>query len=247
LSHPLITQARAGSPGGLRVPAPEIEQLVAKRFCQFLSEPDSILEATEQLGLDSVSRHRLIDRAVQIASGWSTLPSAQMRALFTMLIRQIAVVPERVDLQILPARLPTVLGTAPAILGSADQQDANVLTLSIAAQLRRTGKEMRMRIERSDTFPARPNPSLIKLIVRAHLFQARLLQHAGGKFAELARRERLNRSYYSRVIRLTYLAPDITRAILDGRQPANLTAAMLLEHPSLPFAWPEQRKALGFT
>jgi DNA invertase Pin-like site-specific DNA recombinase len=52
VSHPLITQARAGSPGGLRVPAPEIEQLVAKRFCQFLSEPDSILEATEQLGLD---------------------------------------------------------------------------------------------------------------------------------------------------------------------------------------------------
>jgi hypothetical protein len=32
VSHPLIAQARAGSPGGLRVPAPEIEQLVAQRF-----------------------------------------------------------------------------------------------------------------------------------------------------------------------------------------------------------------------
>ena len=90
-----------------------------------------------------------------------------------------------------------------------------------------TGKEMTMRIERSDTVPARPNPSLIKLIVRAHLFKARLLQSAGGKFAELARR--------------------ITRAILDGRQPPDLTAAVLLTHPSLPLVWPEQRKALGFT
>ena len=106
---------------------------------------------------------------------------------------------------------------------------------------------MTMRIERSDTFPARPNPSLIKLIVRAHLFKARLLQSAGGKFAELARREKLNRSYYSRVVRLTYLAPDITRAILEGRQPPGLTAAMLLEHSGLPLAWPEQRKTLGFT
>jgi hypothetical protein len=247
VSHPLITQARAGSPGGLRVPAPEIEQLVAKRFCQFLSEPDSILEATEQLGLDPASQQRLIDRAVQIASGWSTLPSTQVRALFTMLIRQIAVRSERVDLQILPARLATVLGTAPASIGSVDQEDTTVLTLSVAAQLRRRGKEMTMRIERSGTFPARPNPSLIKLIVRAHLFKARLLQSAGGKFAELARREKLNRSYYSRVVRLTYLAPDITRAILEGRQPPNLTAAMLLEHSSLPLAWPEQRKALGFT
>jgi DNA invertase Pin-like site-specific DNA recombinase len=247
VSHPLITQARAGSPGGLRVPAPEIEQLVANRIHQFLSEPDSILEATEQLGLDPAGQQRLIDRAVQIASGWSTLPSTQVRALFTMLIRQIAVRPERVDLQILPARLATVLGTASAIIGSADQEDANLLTLSVAAQLRRTGKEMTMRVERSDAFPARPNPSLIKLIARAHLFEARLLQSAGGKFAELAKREKLNRSYYSRVVRLTYLAPDITRAILEGRQPPGLTAATLLEHSGLPLAWPEQRKALGFT
>jgi hypothetical protein len=247
VSHPLITQARAGSPSGLRVPAPEIEQLVAKRICQFLSEPDSILDATEQLGLDPASQQRLIDRAAQIAGSWSTLLSTQVRALFTMLVRRIAVCPERVDLQILPARLATALGTAPAIIGSADQEDANVLTLSVTAQLRRTGKEMTLRIERSGTFPARPNPSLIKLIVRAHLFKARLLQSAGGKFAELARREQLNRSYYSRVVRLTYLAPDITRAILDGRQPPNLTAAMLLEHSGLPLAWPEQRKALGFT
>jgi hypothetical protein len=102
-----------------------------------------------------------------------------------------------------------------------------------------------MRIERSGTLPARPNPSLIKLIVRAHLFKARLLQAAGGKFAELARREKLNRSYYSRVVRLTYLAPDITRAILEGRQPPGLTAATLLEHSGLRLAWSEQRKALG--
>jgi hypothetical protein len=231
----------------LRVPAPEIEQLVADRIRQFLSEPNSILEATEQLGLEPASQQRLIDRAAQIASDWSTLPLTQVRALPTSLIERIDLCPDRVDLQILPARLATALGTAPAILGSADQEDANVLTLSVAAQLRRTGKEMTMRIERSDTFPARPNPSLIKLIVRAHLFKARLLQSAGGKFAELARREKLNRSYYSRVVRLTYLAPDITRAILEGRQPPGLTAAMLLEHSGLPLAWPEQRKTLGFT
>ena len=95
--------------------------------------------------------------------------------------------------------------------------------------------------------PARPNPSLIKLIVRAHLFEAKLLQSDGGKFAELARREKLNRPYFARILRLTYLAPDITDAILDGRQPLNLSAAMLLNHPSLPLAWPEQRKVLGFT
>ena len=33
-----------------------------------------------------------------------------------------------------------------------------------------------------------------------------------------------------RLVRLSYLAPDITKAILDGRQPGDLTAEKLLEH-----------------
>jgi site-specific DNA recombinase len=42
------------------------------------------------------------------------------------------------------------------------------------------------------------------------------------------------------------VAPDITTAILEGRQPAGLTATMLIEHSHLPLSWPEPRAALGF-
>src|SRR6202007_92728 len=45
--------------------------------------------------------------------------------------------------------------------------------------------------------------------------------------------------------RLSDLAPDITQAILDGRQPRDLTAEKLLEHSRLPLAWHDQRTALG--
>jgi hypothetical protein len=47
-------------------------------------------------------------------------------------------------------------------------------------------------------------------------------------------------------LRLSYLAPDITQAILDGRQPSDLTAEKLLEHSRLPLAWLDQRIVLGF-
>ena len=40
---------------------------------------------------------------------------------------------------------------------------------------------------------------------------------------------------------------DITAAILEGRQPEGLSATMLIEHPSLPLSWHEQRAALGFS
>jgi transposase len=48
------------------------------------------------------------------------------------------------------------------------------------------------------------------------------------------------------ISRLLYLAPDITHAILDGRQPRDLTAEKLLEHSRLPLTWHDRRTALGF-
>jgi hypothetical protein len=43
-------------------------------------------------------------------------------------------------------------------------------------------------------------------------------------------------------VRLSYLAPDLTRQILEGRHPRDLTAQKLLSHSRLPLGWPEQRR-----
>src|SRR5580704_18161879 len=73
-----------------------------------------------------------------------------------------------------------------------------------------------------------------------------IAQGEGVPFAALADREGVSRSYFTRLVRLSYLAPDITQAILDGRQPPDLTAEKLLEHSRLPLAWHDQRTVLGF-
>ena len=65
-------------------------------------------------------------------------------------------------------------------------------------------------------------------------------------FAALAKREGVSPSYFTRLVRLSYLAPDITEAILDGRQPRDLTADKLLAHSRLPLGWREQKAVLGF-
>jgi hypothetical protein len=48
------------------------------------------------------------------------------------------------------------------------------------------------------------------------------------------------------VLPLAALAPDITAAIIEGRQPADLTAKRLRDLPDLPLDWAEQRRMLGF-
>ena len=105
-----------------------------------------------------------------------------------------------------------------------------------------------MVIDHTEPFatPSKPDPALVKAIVKAHRFNNRLLSGGVSKFADLAKSEKLHRSYYSQVLRLAYLAPDITTAILDGQQPSGLTATMLIEHPALPLSWQEQRAVLGF-
>lgn len=49
-----------------------------------------------------------------------------------------------------------------------------------------------------------------------------------------------------RIARLAYLAPDIIKTILDGRQPRQVTARFLSRLVALPLAWPDQRRLLGF-
>ncbi len=56
----------------------------------------------------------------------------------------------------------------------------------------------------------------------------------------------LQASYLRRLMGAAFLAPDIQRAILEGSQPAGLTALQLI-NAGIPLAWADQRKALGFT
>lgn len=56
--------------------------------------------------------------------------------------------------------------------------------------------------------------------------------------SDIAEAEQINRSYVSRILRLTLLAPDIVERILDGRDPPGLA-----ELVKLPIAWHEQRLA----
>jgi site-specific DNA recombinase len=117
--------------------------------------------------------------------------------------------------------------------------------LTIPARLKRTGIEMKFIVAGAEnTVP--PNPSLVRLILRAQAVGKRLFENGSTSLGEIAREDRLNPSYASRLIRLTFLAPDITAAILAGKQPADLSATKLMADTRLPLDWRQQRVVLGF-
>ena len=246
VSQPLITESRSVAPTGRRIPAGDIEQLVADRVRTFLANEAEIYGAIEAHAPNGADQLRLIQWSAELAGSWGKLSAAEQRSVLRTLIARIDVRPERIDLHLAPARLLALLRRDRLDLSVIAQagEDDNWFTLSIPARLKRVGLGTKMIIQgaRSDE----PDASLIKVQIKAHEFWYKLVNGDGSSIAELAKREGVTGSYVTRLVRLTFLAPDIVKDILDGHHPPTVNAAKLLKDTRLPLDWNEQRASLGF-
>ena len=116
------------------------------------------------------------------------------------------------------------------------------------ARLRRTGLETKLLIHSAlgAEPPRRSDRSLLRLIAMARRFNELVAAGAGLTITELATQAGVSRSYFSRVLRLNFLAPEITKAIVQGRQPVDFSAIKLMGAGQFAGAWSEQRRQLGF-
>ena len=91
------------------------------------------------------------------------------------------------------------------------------------------------------------DPDLIALVADARRWASELLEGRASSIQQITEREGLRSGSVSRILPLAWLAPDISTAILEGRQPPYLTAKTLRALPELPLDWAEQQRILGFT
>jgi site-specific DNA recombinase len=87
--------------------------------------------------------------------------------------------------------------------------------------------------------------NLVKAIARAHDWFGRIARGDANGVGDIASAERLCRTYVIRVLCLAFLAPTITKAILEGRQPVEVTAKRLIGSAlNLPRLWTDQAQSL---
>jgi site-specific DNA recombinase len=84
------------------------------------------------------------------------------------------------------------------------------------------------------------------LIAQAHHWLERLTSGSVVSIIDFAKQEQVDKNKISRALRFAYLAQHITRAILEGHQPVELTADRMRRLPDLPMGWQEQKDFLGF-
>jgi site-specific DNA recombinase len=90
-----------------------------------------------------------------------------------------------------------------------------------------------------------PDPDLVRLLEEASEWRQFMLANRTKSIEQLAREKRVGPTFFARMLRLNYLAPDIQTAIFDGTQPAGLTPRIIL-YGAMPLDWEQQRQLMGF-
>jgi DNA invertase Pin-like site-specific DNA recombinase len=215
-----------------KVPAGELDQLVRERLAEWLGEPRSMLDLCGEDGTAG-SLPALLTAAQALAQELAAMPIPQVRQLLLDLSTQVQVDADQVLISISASPLAGRLGY------TVQPDPERRCIIPIPAALTRRGQELRLAFSPDDrSAPAQVDTRLVGLIAKAHAAHRTLLAAPTMSKAE--------RGHLTRLARLATLAPDITSAILDGRQPVALSARMLLRMPDLPLAWADQRVTLGF-
>lgn len=84
---------------------------------------------------------------------------------------------------------------------------------------------------------------MVRLLVQARRYWG-MLRSERVTIGALAAREGVTSSYFTRVVRLAFLAPAVVEAIVEGRQVAELTMVRLF-HVGGIAEWDGQRVALS--
>jgi len=125
------------------------------------------------------------------------------------------------------------------------RQEPAVVTIKVPFAVRkRGGRKLVLAPNGAPVPPAAPHvdSTLVKAIARAFRWQRMLETGRYATIREIAKAEKINPSYVSRVLRLTLLAPATVEAILDGRASAVPTLAEAMG--VFPVEWVAQRRRL---
>ena len=213
---------------GWRLPAGDIEQLVQQALARFLNDPGKIDGELGSAGLTDTASIGAAQLAPAAGHG------SALRVVIELLDAKVTIEQHNLRIELDRARLAEALR-----IGGRDNLLSEPIFIDNPVSLKRRGIELRLVYTAPDAQSASKDQNLIDLVRRGWAAWHQLVTGPRSN-------NPVERSHLVRLARLRFLAPDITAAILEGRQPVELTARALLRCSELPVGWDDQRRELGF-
>lgn len=119
-------------------------------------------------------------------------------------------------------------------------RDGDAIVVRIPVRFhRRNGRQMVLtRGSNNGDDERESNGTLVAPLAKAHRWQQQLESGEYASLEDLAAANGVDRTYVSRFLRLTSLAPEIAERILDGGEPEGISLRRLQK--GVPMAWTDQ-------
>ena len=240
-----ITHADAGvdvANPAWRVSAHDLEHIVINRLQSFLSDGAAIHAAISGTVSDTRQKEIAINATADAGHELCKSASSDRSAIINRYIERITLANASVELTIPRASLlPSGVGSpGDACTGT----DIDTLVLHAPTARVRRGHDKRLVISSgASQNPVVRDQQLVDLIVEAHAARAALMAAPDTSIDQLAKTQGRCRTHVAKLIKLSYLAPDIVTMVLEGHQPPMLTRRMLMT-VHLPLRWADQRSLL---
>lgn len=222
-----------------RIPAHELERQVIDQICDWLRDAHRIEHCMAVADLDASVLAALLRTAAQCTDELGRSAAPRKRELLLALVGKITIGETGLRIELDPNPLFDMGGLA--------RVEATIPAIAIEAECRlvRRSFEVKLALEPRGSPKSHVDPSLVKLLVKAHAARASLLSGNGSSLADVARDHGHEPHYFSVLVKLSYLAPDITKSILEGRQPLRLNRQQLARIRRMPIDWEAQRRLIG--
>ena len=211
-----------------------------KQVAAFLRDRGALLDALrfKRKSPDLVSA--MLTRASKLADGCESGSFASHLEIVSALVQRITVAQDQVTIEIDRNGLAERLLDQRRRLSQVGKTIHRSL-IEVPVRFRRRGVEAKLVVLDQPQDASEPDANLVKALTRAHEWWGRIACGEAKGVGEIARAERLNRAYVTRFLCLAFLAPEITKAILEGHQPTRLTSKRLIRSAlKTPLLWHDQ-------
>ncbi|XXK34936.1 recombinase family protein [Rhodobacteraceae bacterium nBUS_22] len=224
ISRRLATGKSREHPDAWRLPAPQLEQSIARVVHSHLADP-AILP--KLLGKIDATKLDLLQAKTNLLA--DTVAPHQTTSKWSALIYLATIAPGKLVVELNGEAISHQLDVPE------DHIEANHLRLNAAFQLRRKGVETKIIL---GCEPPEVDEVLVRNIVKSRNWFEAIKR--GETFATIAAREGTSKRRIQDVVDLAFLAPDILADVVAGTLPMNVTSDVLIKQ-GIPGRWSEQR------
>ena len=242
ISHRLM-QSHRKEKDGWRLPAQQIETIILNEIINLLRSKVSLLDMYGLANFDPETAQRAIASGAAIAGQLETGTMGEKRDSVQHIIDRVILQPDAISIEIDRIGLVKAVGIES---GQDEAIDISPRKILLPIQLRRRGVEARLVLTDPQHPASHADPNLIRLLGQANFLSDQLTSGKAKSITELANATDTNAAEISRILPIAFLAPDVVRDILEGRQPPELTSETLKRIDYLPISWKDQRTGLGF-